>query len=175
MSPPRPRSTMFSQSRISRGIMSKQATLKAPLPTIRDASPAPSGCSDGDDGNSSPTLAPDSPPPQRFKPRSSTVDDDDDPHTLPNPENITAETLDRHMYTAEDPPLDLFIRTSGVERLSNFLCWQCHQDTHIVFVDCLWPDFDLLDLVPIILEWQWKQRHNERDERPPRRKTPLIA
>jgi len=87
----------------------------------------------------------------------------------PNAENITADTLDRHMYTAENPPLDLFIRTSGVERLSDFMLWQCHQDTQIFFLKCLWPEFDLWHFLPVLVEWQWRQKQKEREERPRRR------
>ena len=73
----------------------------------------------------------------------------------PDPETITEETLDAHMYTAGCPPLDMLIRTSGVERLSNFMLWQCHQHTSIFFSKALWPEFDLWHFLPIMLEWQW--------------------
>ncbi|GKT78906.1 di-trans,poly-cis-decaprenylcistransferase [Colletotrichum tofieldiae] len=77
------------------------------------------------------------------------------------------ETLNNHMYTAGNPPLDIFVRTSGVERLSDFMLWQCHQDTHIFFLKCLWPDFDLQHFLPVLLEWQWRQKKQiETDERP---------
>jgi ditrans,polycis-polyprenyl diphosphate synthase len=63
------------------------------------------------------------------------------------------------MYTGPDaPPLDLLIRTSGVQRLSDFLLWQCHEDTEMRFLGCLWPEFDLWQFLPVLLEWQWKQR-----------------
>ncbi|EHY60835.1 Dehydrodolichyl diphosphate synthase complex subunit SPAC4D7.04c [Exophiala dermatitidis] len=76
----------------------------------------------------------------------------------PSPELITPETLDSHMYTAGDPPVDLLIRTSGVSRLSDYLLWQCHEDTQIVFLDVLWPDFDLWSFLPVLWEWQWRTR-----------------
>jgi undecaprenyl pyrophosphate synthase len=77
----------------------------------------------------------------------------------PDVERITTEILTSNTYTGLDtPPLDLMIRTSGVERLSDFMLWQCHQTTDISFVDCFWPDFGLKHLVPIILEWQWRNR-----------------
>ncbi|RPB11902.1 Undecaprenyl diphosphate synthase [Morchella conica CCBAS932] len=50
-------------------------------------------------------------------------------------ESITEQTLTDHMFTADCPPLDLLIRTSGVERLSDFMLWQCHKDTEIVFLE----------------------------------------
>ena len=76
----------------------------------------------------------------------------------PDPEKITAATLTSHTFTADAPPCDLLIRTSGVQRLSDFMLWQCHQDTSIVFLDCLWPEFDLWQFLPVLVEWQWKQR-----------------
>jgi ditrans,polycis-polyprenyl diphosphate synthase len=79
----------------------------------------------------------------------------------PDPETITSETIESHLYTFGDPPLDLVVRTSGVKRLSDFMMWQCHEGTDIVFLDCLWPDFDLWTFLPVLLEWQWKQKHIE--------------
>ena len=78
--------------------------------------------------------------------------------TYPDPETISATTLTSHMFTAELPPLDLLVRTSGVERLSDFMLWQCHQSTDIVFLKCLWPEFDLWTFLPVLIEWQWKRR-----------------
>jgi undecaprenyl diphosphate synthase len=57
-----------------------------------------------------------------------------------------AETIDEAMIeaaldTADLPPLDLLIRTSGEQRLSNFLLWQSAY-AELLFVDTLWPDFD---------------------------------
>lgn len=80
-------------------------------------------------------------------------------------ELITAKTIDDHMYTAGCPPLDVFIRTSGVTRLSDFMLWQCHEDTHIFFLKCFWPEFDLWHFVPVLLEWQWRQKNKERESR----------
>lgn len=85
---------------------------------------------------------------------------------LPDPETITPETLDSNMYTAGDPPLDMFVRTSGVERLSDFMLWQCHQDTQLFFLKCMWPEFDLWRFLPVLIEWQWRQRQKEMDEKP---------
>ena len=80
----------------------------------------------------------------------------------PSPDAITPETLTSHTYTATCPPLDLLIRTSGVHRLSDFMLWQCHQETEIVFLKCLWPEMDLWGFLPVIWEWQWRQRHKEK-------------
>ncbi|KAG8627792.1 hypothetical protein KVT40_003665 [Elsinoe batatas] len=84
----------------------------------------------------------------------------------PDPETITTDTIDGHTFTADAPPLDLLIRTSGVQRLSDFMLWQCHEKTDIVFLDCLWPEFDLWQFLPVIVEWQWKQRRQEELQTP---------
>ncbi|MGX7894942.1 polyprenyl diphosphate synthase [Tsuneonella sp. HG222] len=53
---------------------------------------------------------------------------------------ITPESIAENLDTADLPPLDLLIRTSGEVRLSNFLLWQCAY-AEMVFTDVLWPDF----------------------------------
>ena len=78
--------------------------------------------------------------------------------TLPSPELISPKTLDDHMYTSGDPPIDLLVRTSGVSRLSDFMLWQCHENTQIVFLEVLWPDFDLWSFLPVLWGWQWRIR-----------------
>jgi len=54
---------------------------------------------------------------------------------------ITAEAIAAHLDTADLPPVDLIIRTSGEQRLSNFLLWQAAY-AELVFTDEYWPDFD---------------------------------
>jgi hypothetical protein len=93
------------------------------------------------------------------------------PSTYPDPEGITADTITAHTFTSSHtPPLDLLIRTSGVERLSDFMLWQCHQDTEIYFLQCMWPEFDLWHFLPVLLEWQWLRRENKGDRLRTRRK-----
>ncbi len=58
-----------------------------------------------------------------------------------DPASIDETALDRAMQTADLPPLDLLIRTSGEVRLSNFLLWQAAY-AELMFVETLWPDFD---------------------------------
>ncbi|MBO6768429.1 MAG: di-trans,poly-cis-decaprenylcistransferase [Erythrobacter sp.] len=53
---------------------------------------------------------------------------------------VTEASIERHLYSAPLPPLDLLIRTSGEIRLSNFLLWQAAY-AEMLFVDVLWPDF----------------------------------
>lgn len=73
-------------------------------------------------------------------------------------ESITEASIAAQLMTsrARSPPLDVLVRTSGVRRLSDFLLWQCCEDTQIQFVDTNWPDFGLCDFVPILLEFQRK-------------------
>ncbi|KJA17920.1 hypothetical protein HYPSUDRAFT_145740 [Hypholoma sublateritium FD-334 SS-4] len=52
------------------------------------------------------------------------------------------------------PPLDILVRTSGVKRLSDFMLWQCSEDTQLQFSPAYWPDFGLFDFVPVILDYQ---------------------
>jgi len=61
------------------------------------------------------------------------------------PGGITAEAIETHLDTADLPPLDLLIRTSGEVRLSNFLLWQAAY-AELYFTDRLWPDFTPADL-----------------------------
>jgi ditrans,polycis-polyprenyl diphosphate synthase len=79
-------------------------------------------------------------------------------NSLPSPELITSEVLTDHMYTAGSPPVDLLVRTSGVSRLSDFMLWQCHQNTQIVFLNVLWPEFDLWSFLPVLWGWQWRTK-----------------
>jgi ditrans,polycis-polyprenyl diphosphate synthase len=81
-----------------------------------------------------------------------------------DPESISAQTLTDNMMTADAPPLDLLIRTSGVERLSDFMLWQCHEDTSIKFLKCLWPEFDLWHFLPVLVEWQWQQKKLQEEQ-----------
>jgi ditrans,polycis-polyprenyl diphosphate synthase len=87
------------------------------------------------------------------------------PPTYLDPETISVETLNNHMLTAGAPPLDLLVRTSGVERLSDFMLWQSHQDTSIVFLKCLWPEFDLWTFLPVLVEWQWQRKKLQEQRR----------
>ncbi len=61
------------------------------------------------------------------------------------PSAITEERIEKHLYTSELPQLDLVIRPSGEQRLSNFLIWQAAY-AEFVFMDVLWPDFTKKDL-----------------------------
>ncbi|MCR4672675.1 MAG: di-trans,poly-cis-decaprenylcistransferase [Lachnospiraceae bacterium] len=59
-----------------------------------------------------------------------------------DPADITEETITAHLDTASIPDPDLVIRTSGEERLSNFMPWQTAY-SEFYYTDVLWPDFDM--------------------------------
>lgn len=60
-------------------------------------------------------------------------------------DHIDEETLEQYMDTRGIPDPDLLVRTSGEQRLSNFLLWQCAY-TEFYFTDVLWPDFNEKEL-----------------------------
>ena len=62
-----------------------------------------------------------------------------------NPERVTESTIARHMQRPDIPDVDLFLRTSGEQRSSNFMLWQAAYAEYI-FSDKLWPDYDRRDL-----------------------------
>ena len=61
------------------------------------------------------------------------------------PEDVTEQTLADHLYTAGQPDPDLLIRTSGEQRLSNYLLYQCAY-SELYFTPVPWPDFDTAQL-----------------------------
>lgn len=74
------------------------------------------------------------------------------------PENIIDEnTISERLYTTGLPEVDLIIRPSGEQRLSNFLIWQAAYAEY-VFMDVLWPDFDKVDLEAAITEYSRRNR-----------------
>ena len=62
-----------------------------------------------------------------------------------DPDDITPELLSRHLYAPDVPPLDLIIRTSGEQRLSNFMLWEAAY-SELAFSHKHWPDFTEQDL-----------------------------
>ena len=70
---------------------------------------------------------------------------------------IDEKTIDEHLYTAGQPDVDLLIRTSGEQRLSNFMLWQVSY-AEMWFTDKLWPDFKPKDLRQAILDYQNRGR-----------------
>lgn len=75
-----------------------------------------------------------------------------------SPDQITEDTIGSYLDTAGVPDPDLLIRTSGEQRLSNFLMWQLAY-TEFYFTDVAWPDFHKAELVQAI------EKYNQRDRR----------
>ena len=74
-----------------------------------------------------------------------------------NPEEITEETIQNHLYTAGQPDPDILIRTSEELRTSNFLPWQLVY-TEFIFMEKYWPDFTEQDLDKAIQIYQNRTR-----------------
>ena len=74
-----------------------------------------------------------------------------------DPAAIDEARFEAELETADLPPLDLLIRTSGEHRLSNFLLWQAAY-AELLFVDTLWPDFDEKALAAALDQFGQRQR-----------------
>jgi undecaprenyl diphosphate synthase len=74
-----------------------------------------------------------------------------------NAEDITADTFESSLTTAGIPDPELMIRTSGEQRISNYLLYQLAY-TELYFTDVLWPDFRGKDLIEAILDYQGRER-----------------
>jgi undecaprenyl diphosphate synthase len=73
------------------------------------------------------------------------------------PADVTVETLGGFLDVSDVPDPDLIIRTSGEQRLSNFLLWQSAY-SELVFVPAYWPDFDRATLEAAIVEYRQRER-----------------
>ena len=71
--------------------------------------------------------------------------------------DISESTINEHLYTHDLPDVDLVIRTSGEQRISNFLLWQLAY-AELYFTDVLWPDFREKDLHEAIISYQKRER-----------------
>lgn len=58
------------------------------------------------------------------------------------------------LWTRGDPPLDIIIRTSGETRLSDYMLWQCCENTQLNFLRCFWPEIGFKHLACAILNWR---------------------
>lgn len=74
-----------------------------------------------------------------------------------NKDDITPELISGSLYTKNQPDPDLIIRTSGEERISNFLLWQLAY-SELWFTKKLWPDFNKNDLIEAIYDFQNRAR-----------------
>jgi undecaprenyl diphosphate synthase len=75
----------------------------------------------------------------------------------PRTHEITEQALAEHLSMVYAPEPDLFIRTGGEKRISNFLLWQLAY-TELYFTDTLWPDFDAAALDAAIASYQKRER-----------------
>ena len=70
---------------------------------------------------------------------------------------IDESVINNHLYTRNLPDVDLLIRTSGEQRISNFLLWQLAY-AELYFTDTLWPDFTKTHLIEALLNYQNRER-----------------
>ena len=73
------------------------------------------------------------------------------------PEDITVDMIEKNLYTEEIPPVDLVIRPSGEQRLSNFMIWQAAY-AEFYYTNILWPDFKGKDLEQAVLAYSDRNR-----------------
>ena len=73
------------------------------------------------------------------------------------PRAVSTASLQKRLYEPDAPDVDLLIRTSGEQRLSNFLLWQAAY-AELVFTDVRWPDFDRNHLRTAVAEYQRRDR-----------------
>jgi trans,polycis-decaprenyl diphosphate synthase len=74
-----------------------------------------------------------------------------------NPERVGESTITEYLHRPDIPDVDLFIRTSGEQRSSNFMLWQAAYAEY-VFQDKLWPDYDRRDLWAACEEYVHRNR-----------------
>lgn len=73
------------------------------------------------------------------------------------PDDITMDMIEQNLYTQDVPPVDLVIRPSGEQRLSNFMIWQCAY-AEFYYSDILWPDFNNDEFDKAILAYSDRNR-----------------
>jgi undecaprenyl diphosphate synthase len=73
------------------------------------------------------------------------------------PDALDETVISQHLFTSDIPDPDLLIRTSGEQRISNFLLWQCAY-SELVFTKTLWPDFGQADLEQAIADYGGRER-----------------
>lgn len=72
-------------------------------------------------------------------------------------DDITDETIAQHLYAPEIPPVDVVVRTSGEQRLSNFMLWRSAY-SEFIFLKKMWPDMTKDDVISIIKEYSRRHR-----------------
>jgi len=73
------------------------------------------------------------------------------------PKVITEKTIQKKLYVPELPDVDMFLRSSGEMRISNFMLWQSSY-AEMIFMDVLWPDFTRESMWEAITEFGRRQR-----------------
>jgi undecaprenyl diphosphate synthase len=73
------------------------------------------------------------------------------------PEDVTTEAIDQRLYAPDIPPVDLLVRTSGEQRISNFMLWRAAY-SELLFLDKYWPDMTKQDVAGIIEEYKRRSR-----------------
>ena len=76
-----------------------------------------------------------------------------------DPQTISEEDIAKALWTSPMPDPDLLIRTSGEQRISNFMLWQISY-AELIFLPVLWPDFSKKDLVEALEEYARRERRN---------------
>jgi undecaprenyl diphosphate synthase len=74
-----------------------------------------------------------------------------------DPETVTAEVFEQYLDHPDIPPCDIVVRTSGEQRLSNFMLWRSAY-SEFLFLDKLWPDMRASDVDDIIKEYSRRSR-----------------
>jgi len=72
-------------------------------------------------------------------------------------DDITPELIAENLYVPHVPPLDVIVRTSGEQRLSNFMLWRAAY-SEFIFMDQMWPDMTKDDVTAIMKEYSRRQR-----------------
>ena len=78
-------------------------------------------------------------------------------NSIISPEKVDQSTIIEHLYTHNLPAVDLLIRTSGEERISNFLLWHIAY-AELYFTKTLWPDFKKEDLQKALVDYAKRER-----------------
>lgn len=72
-------------------------------------------------------------------------------------DDITTDLIEQNLYSPEIPPIDIVVRTSGEQRLSNFMLWRSAY-SEMMFIDKMWPDMTKDDVMDIISEYSKRSR-----------------
>lgn len=73
------------------------------------------------------------------------------------PEAVTLDLIEEHLYVPDVPPIDMIVRTSGEQRLSNFMLWRAAY-SELLFLNKYWPDMTKQDVAAILEEYSRRKR-----------------